>query len=313
MLIYTLRRLVLTIPVLLGASAIVFFLIYLVPGSPEAVLGGPDASAEDLAAIRERLQLDRPVYVQYVSYLGNVIQGDLGQSYYYKRSVTSLMVDALPATFELAVVAFCLSLVIAIPLGVFAAVKRNSWLDHISMTISVIGVSIPVFWLAIMLIYLFAVKLNWLPASGRGGPLWTWDGLSHILLPAISLSAMTMASVSRLTRSSMLEILHDDYIRTARAKGLGERAVLLSHALRSALIPVITIIGLQIAGLLSGSFITEIVFAWPGIGRLSVDAMFRRDYPLVQGTLLLVVVIFILVNLLVDILYSLIDPRIRLR
>jgi peptide/nickel transport system permease protein len=311
MLDFIIRRLAMAVPVLIGASIVIFLLIRLVPGDPAIAIAGPDASDEDLTQIRESMSLNDPIYVQYWTYISRAVQGDLGHSYYYKKDIMDMIRRTLPATLELSFVALIVSLALAIPAGVISAVRRNSWIDHGSMLVAVLGVSIPVFWLATMLIYVFAVRLKWLPASGRGGTLFSTSGVEHIVLPAISLGAIMMASTTRLTRGSMLEVLNDDYVRTARAKGLRERAVIVRHALRNAMIPVTTNVGLQIGSLLAGSFLTETVFAWPGIGRLSVDAMYRRDYPLVQGTLLLVVTGFILVNLLVDVLYVVLDPRIR--
>jgi len=307
---YVVQRILLTIPALLGATVLVFLLIHLAPGDPAVVLAGPDASAADLQRIRQSLALDQPYYAQYVRYLQHLLRGDLGQSYFYRDNIAKLVARTAPATVTLSAVALVFSLLVAIPIGILAATRRNSWVDHASMAMSVLGISVPVFWLGIMLIYLFAVSLNWLPASGRGGPIWTPDGLAHIVLPAVSLGVLLMASTTRLTRAAMLEVLQEDYIRTARAKGTRERAVLYRHALRNASITIVTNIGLQIGGLLSGAFLTETVFAWPGIGRLTVDAMFRRDYPLVQGALLMVVCGFIVVNLFVDLLYGLLDPRI---
>jgi peptide/nickel transport system permease protein len=307
---YGLRRILYTIPVLLAATFIIFMLIHLVPGDPASVIGGQEATQEELAVIRQRLGLDQPLPVQYFYYLRNLLRGDFGRSYYFKEDILKLIVETLPATLELSAVALILSLLVAIPLGVITATHRNSWIDRVSMVGAVIGISIPIFWLGIMLIYLFAVELDWLPASGRVEPLWSVEGLRHIILPAVSLASLMMASTTRLTRAAMLEVLQEDFIRTARAKGLRERSVIYGHALRNALIPVVTNVGLQVGFLLGGSFLTETVFAWPGIGRLSVEAMFRRDYPLVQGTLLMVVFFFVVVNLLVDLLYSVIDPRI---
>lgn len=310
---YAIRRVLSTLPVLLGASILVFFLIKLVPGDAAAAIGGPEMSKTDLQEIRVRLGLDKPLVVQYLTYMRRVLQGDLGHSYYYKENITKLVVQAMPATIELSFVSLLFSLIVSVPAGVLSATRRNSWIDYASMAGAVAGVSIPVFWLGIMLILLFAVHLGWLPASGRGGPLWTLDGWRHIILPAVSLGAIMMASTARLTRAAMLDVLKEDYVRTARAKGLTERAVVSAHALRNALIPVVTNIGLQIGGLLGGAFLTEVVFAWPGVGRLSVDAVFRRDYSLVQGTMLMVVLFFIAVNLIVDLLYTVLDPRISYR
>jgi len=285
---YAFRRILQVIPVLLVASFIIFMLIRLVPGDPAMAIVGRDTAAtnpEELEIIRQRLGLDKPLYVQYWIYLKGLLRGDLGYSYYYGQPISRLIIQTMPATFELSAVALLFSLLASIPVGILSATRRNSWLDRASMTGAVVGISIPIFWLGIMLIYLFAVELRWLPASGRGGPLWTVKGWRHILLPAASLGSMLMASTTRLTRAAMLEVLQQDYIRTARAKGLHERVVIYVHALRNALIPVVTNVGLQMGFLLGGSFLTETVFAWPGVGRLGVDAMFERDYPLIQGTM----------------------------
>ncbi len=307
---YVLQRLVYSIPVLIGATILIFLLIHLVPGDPAAAIAGPDAKPQDLEIIRTRMGLDRPLPIQYLGYVGRALRGDLGQSYFFKEDISRLILRTMPATLELSFAALLISLAVALPAGVISATRRNSWVDRSSMLLAVVGASIPAFWLGIVLIFLFAVGLGWLPASGRGGPLWTTAGLRHIILPALTLGALMMASTTRLTRAAMLEVLQEDYIRTARAKGVSEQVVVYRHALRNALIPIVTNLGLQIGALLAGSFLVETVFAWPGIGRLSVDALSRRDYPLIQGTMLMVVVFFIVVNLLVDLVYPLLDPRI---
>ena len=307
---YVLQRLVYSIPVLIGATILIFLLIHLVPGDPAAAIAGPDAKPQDLEIIRTRMGLDRPLPIQYLGYVGRALRGDLGQSYFFKEDISRLILRTMPATLELSFAALLISLAVALPAGVISATRRNSWVDRSSMLLAVVGASIPAFWLGIVLIFLFAVGLGWLPASGRGGPLWTTAGLRHIILPALTLGALMMASTTRLTRAAMLEVLQEDYIRTARAKGVSEQVVVYRHALRNALIPIVTNLGLQIGALLAGSFLVETVFAWPGIGRLSVDALSRRDCPLIQGTMLMVVVFFIVVNLLVDLVYPLLDPRI---
>jgi peptide/nickel transport system permease protein len=301
-----------TILVLLAASIIIFLMIHLVPGDPAAAIAGQAATEEQQQAIRERLGLDRSLIVQYSYYLANLLRGDLGRSYYFKEDISKLIIETFPATLELSAAALLFSLSVSIPIGVLSALRRNSWIDRVSMVGAVLGISIPIFWLGIMLIYLFAVELNWLPASGRAQKLWTVEGLKHIILPMISLGSIMMASTTRLTRASMLEVLQEDYIRTARAKGLLERMVVYRHAFRNALIPVVTNVGLQAGLLMGGAFLTETVFAWPGLGRLSVEAMFRRDYPLVQGTMLMMVFFIIIANLVVDLLYKVIDPRISI-
>ena len=305
-----LRRLIGSVPIAIGVALVVFLILRLVPGDPARVMLGADAQAADVERVRQQLGLDRPLWIQFALFLERAVRGDLGYSYYFKDSVLTLIWSTLPATIELAAVALAGAVLIAVPLGVVAALRRQTLADYGSMGLAVLGVAMPPFWLGILLIYLFGVKLRWLPTIGHGGPLWTLDGLRHVLLPAVTLGALMLASTTRLTRAAMLDVLGEDYVRTARAKGLGHRQVVYGHALRNALIPVVTNVGLQMGNLLGGAFLTETVFAWPGIGRLSVDAMFRRDYPLVQGTLLLVTLAFLLVNLLVDVLYLMIDPRI---
>lgn len=307
---FILIRILGLIPIALGVALVVFMMLRLVPGDPARVMLGADAPAEDVARVRHQLGLDRPLWIQFGLFVGRAVQGDLGYSYYFKDSVLSLIAGTLPATIELAAVALVGAVVIALPLGVVAALRRQTVVDYASMALAVLGVAMPPFWLGILLIYLFGVELRWLPSMGHGGPLWTLDGLRHIMLPAVTLGALMLASTTRLTRAATLEVLREDYVRTARAKGLRERQVIYGHVLRNALIPIVTNVGLQMGNLLGGAFLTETVFAWPGIGRLSVDAMFRRDYPLVQGTLLFITLVFLLVNLLVDVLYVLIDPRI---
>jgi len=308
---YVLRRLAEAVPTLVGASILVFLLIHLVPGDPALAYLGPDASAADVATLRHRLGLDHPLWTQYWLYATGALRGDLGQSYTYKAPILTLVFGALPNTLELSVAALAFSLVLAIPLGVAAALRPQTAVDYAGTSLAVAGVAVPVFWLAIMLIFVFAVRLHWLPASGMGGPPWTVDGLAHLTLPALSLGVGLTASTARLARASMLEVLDEDYVRTARAKGLRARVVTSHHALRNAMIPIVTNVSLQIGILLGGAFLTETVFAWPGVGRLAVDAMVRRDYPLLQGILLITIVFFILVNLLVDLAYPLLDPRIR--
>ena len=308
---YLLRRLAQAIPTLLGASVLVFALIHLVPGDPAFVYLGPDAHPEDVATLRHHLGLDRPLAVQYWLYVTHALRGDLGESYYYKDSIMRLVGGALPNTAELALAALAVSLLIALPLGLAAALRPQTAADYAATGVAVAGVAVPVFWLAIMLIFVFAVRLHWLPASGRGGPLWSPPGLAHLVLPALALGLGLAASTARLTRATVLDVLEEDYVRTARAKGLRPRTVTLRHALRNALIPIVTNVGLQIGILLSGAFLTETVFSWPGVGRLAVDAMVRRDYPLLQGVLLVTIVLFIVVNLAVDLAYPLLDPRLR--
>tara|TARA_B100000614_G_scaffold174226_1_gene155591 strand:+ start:1073 stop:2011 length:939 start_codon:yes stop_codon:yes gene_type:complete len=309
MISYILRRLVALIPVVLFLSLFVFAILKLTPGDPAAILAGPQASADVIELTRAKFGLDQPWYVQYVLMMQNLFTGQL-DSIYYGESVTALVLQRLPATLELGFVAMVIALIVAIPAGVIAAVRRNSIFDYASMGIALFGVSIPVFFTGILLIYVFAVTLQWLPASGYGGPIWTVEGLRHVIMPGFALSLVLMASTTRLTRSSMLEVLSEDYIRTARAKGAGEARVVVGHGLRNALIPIVTNIGNQFARLFAGAVLTETVFAWPGAGRLAINAIFRRDEPLVFATVLFLGLVYVVVNLLIDVLYTVINPRI---
>ncbi|WP_025322839.1 nickel ABC transporter permease [Deferrisoma camini] len=299
---YILKRLWHTVFVLLGISVISFFFIRL-SGDPVMLLLPQDATMQEIEEMRERLGLNDPLPVQYARFLGNAIQGDLGESLYYHTPALGLILERLPASLELAVAAMGIALAVAVPLGILSAVKRGSLLDLGSMVAALFGLSMPHFWLGIMMILLFSVKLGWLPTSGRG----TW---AQLVMPAVSLGMGLMAMFARLTRSVMLEILGLDYVRTARAKGLRERVVIGKHALKNALIPLVTVAGMQFGFLIGGTVIIETVFAWPGVGRLVVQSIFNRDYPLVQASVLVLAVIFVLVNLLVDLLYVYLDPRI---
>jgi peptide/nickel transport system permease protein len=304
-------RLLQLVPLLWVVVTLVFVPLRLIPGDPATVLLGVEATEEQRAAFRQRLGLDAPVHVQYLRYLGRLAHGDLGRSISYREEVAVLIGRTLPATLELAAAALGLAMLVAVPLGVLAAVFRGGWLDWLSTLLAVTGAAVPGFWLGVMLILLFSVSLGWLPSTGRAGPPWTADGLRHLVLPAATLALALVASTTRLTRSAMLEVLGDDYVRTARAKGLAERWVLGRHALRNALIPVVTNIGLQAGALLGGALLIETVYGWPGLGRLGVDAMLRRDFPLIQGVVLGAVGAFALVNLAVDCVYAGLDPRIR--
>lgn len=308
---YTIKKLMASIPVLLGVSIMVFMIMQLTPGDPARIIAGPEAYEEDIEAIRVRLGLNDPIHVQYLRFLGKAVQGDFGTSIRSGRVVSQELLNRFPYTIELAFFALLFAAVPAVFLGVMAAVRRNSFFDTFSMSTSLIGLSMPNFWLGIMLMLLFSLKLGWLPPSGRGGPIWTLEGFKHVLLPALTLGISAMATIARLTRSSMLEVLSLDYVRTARSKGLAERVVIYRHALRNAMIPVITIVGLQMGFLLGGSVITETVFNWPGIGVQLVQGINSRDFPVVQGGVLLVASVFVFVNLLVDLMYGLVDPRIR--
>jgi ABC-type dipeptide/oligopeptide/nickel transport system permease component len=301
---YIIRRLLIMIPVLLGVSLIIFTMVRVIPGDPAIILAGPHANKEQVDQIRTQLGLDRHPVVQYFSFLGDLVQGDLGRSTRTGLPVTREIMARLPNTVVLALTAIILASFLGVLTGIIAGVKQNSIFDHLSMMIALFGLSMPVFWLGLMLMLLFSIQLGWLPSVGA-------ESWKHLILPAITLGANSTAIIARMTRSSMLEVIRVDYIRTARAKGLTEKMVIWRHALKNALIPVVTVIGLQTGTLLGGAVLTEIVFAWPGIGRLLVEAILSRDYPVVQGLVLLVAIIFIFINLIVDLLYSYLDPRIR--
>jgi peptide/nickel transport system permease protein len=299
-----LRRSVATLGVILGVAVLVFLLIHLIPGDPVDVMLGESAQAADRAALRQAMGLDLPVPVQLINYLEGLARLDLGRSLYSQRPIIELLAERLPATLELTAVSLAFTLALALPLGLLAAARRDSAWDHGAMSFSLIGVSIPHFWLGPLLIMVFSLWLGWLPVSGREGP-------GAVILPALTLGMAMAAILARMIRSSVLEVLNEDYIRTAYAKGLSRRQVVLRHALPNALLPVITILGLQLGGLLAGAVITETVFSWPGIGLLTIEAIQSRDYPVVQACVLLISLTYVLVNSLTDLVYALIDPRIR--
>jgi peptide/nickel transport system permease protein len=303
--VYLVRRFLQSLLVLLGVSFVVFGILYLT-GDPALVLMPPDATIEDIAKFREQMGFNDPFLVQYARFLAGALRGDFGQSIRHGEPAFALVMERMPATFELAGAALIVALALAIPAGIISAVRRNSLMDYISTVIALLGQSMPTFWLGIMLILLFSVQLNVLPSSGRGG----WQ---HMLLPAVTLGLFTTARITRLTRSGMLEVLNQDYIRTARAKGVANPPVVWKHALKNAAIPIVTIVGIELGTLLGGSVITETIFAWPGVGRLSVQAINNRDYPVVQAAVFMLSTTFVLVNLVVDVLYTYLDPRIRLR
>jgi len=301
---YVLRRLVLAVPTLLGVTLVVFALIRLVPGDPARLVLGLQASEEEVQRLRVQLGLDQPLPVQYARFLARLLQGDLGRSVVTGEPVLREIGARLPATVQLAVTSTVVATLTGVAAGVVSATRQYSWWDYAVMTVALFGISLPVFWLGLMLMLLFSVHLRWLPAGGYGTP-------AHLVLPTVTLAAFSVAIIARMTRSSLLEVLHQDYVRTAWAKGLSSRAVVLRHALKNALIPVVTVIGLQFGGLLGGAILTETVFAWPGMGRLLVGAIVARDYPVVQGTVLVFAALFTLVNLAVDVLYAYVDPRIH--
>jgi len=304
---YLLRRLLQSLLVLLGVSAVVFLILHLT-GDPAILLLPQDATADDIARLRSQLGFNDPLIVQYLRFLRGAVQGNFGDSLRHGEPAMSLVLERLPATFELAGAGLLIALCLAIPAGILSAVRRNTAVDYVSTVVALLGQAMPTFWLGIMLILVFSVHLGWLPSSGRGG-----GDLQYLILPAVTLGLFTTARITRLTRSGMLEVLGQDYIRTARAKGVSEPPVVWKHALRNASIPIITIVGIELGTLLGGSVITETIFAWPGVGRLSVQAIFNRDYPVVQAAVFLLASTFVVVNFLVDITYTYLDPRIRFR
>jgi ABC-type dipeptide/oligopeptide/nickel transport system permease component len=303
---YVLRRILYSLFVLWGALTIIFIAIRIVPGDPAAMMLGPSATQDDVEELRGRLGLDDSLPRQYVTFLGDVARFDFGKSLWLNRPVTTSVTERIAATARLAGAAMILALLVSFPLGVLAALRPRSLLDRFVSFISLVGQSLPGFWLGIMLILVFARQLRWLPSSGS-------EGFKHLILPAVTLAMPLIGILTRLIRSGLLDVLYEDYIRTARAKGLSQRTVLTRHAMRNMLIPVVTVIGLQMGNLLGGAVIVETVFAWPGIGRLLVDAIFHRDYPLVQAAILFITASFIFINLLVDISYVYLDPRISLQ
>ncbi|HEY9675495.1 MAG TPA: ABC transporter permease [Waterburya sp.] len=331
---YILTRLLNLIPVLVGITLLVFLFLHLIPGDPAQILAGQRATPETVEAIRNQLGLNQPLPIQYFLFLGNLLRFNLGYSIISGTSIIQEIATRWPATFELSVVAIVMALILGIPAGVLAAVRKNSAIDNLTMSGSLLGVSMPVFWLGLLLIYLFAVNLRWLPPGLRISQeaalsfksitgfyvldallQLNWnvftDVLAHLILPGLTLSTIPLASIARITRSAMLEVLSQDYIRTARAKGVLERWVIFKHALNNALLPVVTIIGLQFGTLLGGAILTETIFSWPGIGSWIYEGILNRDYPVVQGGIIFVSISFVLINLLVDISYAFLDPRIQ--
>ena len=312
MLAYTIRRVLLAIPVMLMVATAVFLLLRLTPGDPAGVILGPEATEERRLALRRELGLEDPLPVQYVRWLGKAVQGDLGRSIFLNKPVTVALAERAQPTLLLTILALLVSVLIGLPAGVIAARARGSWLDLGTMGVAMVGIAMPTFWLGLNLIFIFAVLLRWLPVAGyqplSAGP---WEALRYLILPAITLGVAQGALLARMTRSMMLEVLDQDYVRTARAKGLTERAVVLRHALRNAFIPLMTVIGLSFAALMGGAVVTEQIFTIPGVGHLLIQAIGRRDFPLVQGTVLVIAALYVLINLAVDLLYAVVDPRIR--
>jgi len=300
---FLLRRLLLLAPTLLGAVSLVFVLIHLIPGDPVEVMLGETATAADKEALRQSLGFDRPLATQYRSFLINLATGDLGRSLYEPASVVQIIRARLPATLQLAFCAMVAAILISFPLATVAAVRRGSWIDRAALSFSLLGLSLPNFWLGPLLMIVFSIHLGWTPVSGRGG-------LVHLFLPAITLGLGMAAILVRILRASLLQVIHQDYVQTARAKGLQESRVWLKHVLRNAMLSVITIMSLQFGGLLAGSLITETIFSWPGIGRLTVQAIQTRDYPLVQGCVLVIATSYVLLNFITDLVYKWVDPRV---
>ena len=304
MLRYFIRRVFLAVPVLLGVATLVFSLIHLVPGDPAQAMLGDGAAPQDVAELRASLGLDRPLFAQYVTFLRHAVTGDLGVSFRTGQPVTTMIAERVPATAELAFAAMLVAVVVAIPLGVIAAVWRGTAVDYGAMTFALAGVSIPNFWLGPLMAILFAVELGWLPVSGRGS-------VANLVLPAFSLGLALAAILARMTRASLLDELNELYVRAARARGVSRTRSIASHALRNSLVPLLTIIALQFGAVLTGAVITETIFAWPGIGRLLIQSIGFRDYPMVQGCILLIAVTYVTVNLVTDLMYGVLDPRIR--
>lgn len=334
MISYIIRRLIMLIPVLIGMSILVFSIVHLIPGDPAKAILGEKASEETLENMREELGLNDPLIVQYKDYMSGLLKGDLGTSIRTKVPISEEIKPYLAATIELTVFAILFAIIVGVNAGIIAAWKHNSWFDYIAMLIALIGVSMPVFWLGLMEQWIFAQELHWLPSMGRTDVVSSvepvtnflifdtlragnWEGfkevMRHLLLPGIALGTIPMAIIARMTRSSMLEVMNSDYIRTARAKGVSQFFLVYKHALKNATIPVLTVIGLQTGFLLGGAVLTETIFSWPGVGKYLYDAIGFRDYPVIQSGILVIAIMFVLVNLIVDILYSIIDPRIRYR
>jgi peptide/nickel transport system permease protein/oligopeptide transport system permease protein len=304
MLQYVVKRLLSTIPVLLGISLLLFFMLRMLPGDPAQVMAGQMASPEDIKLIHHQLGLDRPIIVQYGLFLSRLVRFDLGRSARTQNPVIEEVWARLPNTVVLAVAAITLACLFGIPAGIISATRPYTWIDYLFTSMALFGISMPVFWLGLMLIVIFSLVLHWLPAGGIG----SWK---HVILPSFTLAAFVVAFITRMTRASMIEALSQDYTTTARSKGLKEGVVIVKHALKNALIPIITVVGLQFGLLLGGAVLTETVFAWPGLGRLIVDSILARDYPVIQGTILIFGLLYILVNLFVDLMYAYVDPRIR--
>ncbi|WP_096436412.1 ABC transporter permease [Alteribacter populi] len=332
MIAYTIRRLLMLIPVLIGMSLITFSIIHLIPGNPAQTILGEQATPQAIASLEEQLGINEPYFVQYGNYMAGLVQGDLGTSLRTRSEISTEIRPYLAATIELTIFAMIFAVVVGVNAGIISAWKQNSWFDYLSMLIALVGVSMPIFWLGLMEQWIFAQELGWLPAFGRGNPRdpvettthfylidtllngrpdqW-WASFKHLILPGIALGTIPMAIIARMTRSSMLEVLRNDYIRTIQAKGSRTFAVIYRHGFKNAVIPVLTVVGLQTGTLLGGAILTETIFSWPGIGRYVYEAIGNRDYPVIQSGILVIATMFVLINLIVDLLYSYIDPRIK--
>jgi peptide/nickel transport system permease protein len=332
MMAYTIRRILMLIPVLIGMSIITFAVVHAIPGDPARTIAGDKATPQQLQEIRHSLGLDKPFYIQYFHYLSDLLQGDLGTSLITKRPIAEEIGPFLAATAELALAAMLIAVFFGVNLGILSAWRQNSWLDYGGMMLALIGVSVPVFWLGLMEQWFFAQEMGWLPSNGRVDPRLEIEGITnfyvldafitgdfdllgdvflHLILPAVALGTIPMSIIARITRSSMLEVMRSDYIRTARAKGLSEFWVIYKHALKNAFIPILTVAGLQMGMLLGGAVLTETIFSWPGVGRYIYDAINQRNYPVIQSGILVLATIFVIINLIVDLLYAWIDPRIQ--
>lgn len=329
---YIIKRLLALIPILIGVAVIVFLIVHLIPGDPAQTMLGERATDQALERLREQMGLNDPLPVQFWRYVKDLLRGDLGRSIMSNNPVSTELAQRFPATLELSFFAMMFAVFVGVPAGIFASINQNSWFDNLSMLIALMGVSMPIFWLGLMFIWLFAVELGWFPPSSRIGVglefspitnLYVIDSilqfnfaalknvLHHLFLPAVALGTIPMAIIARMTRSSMLEVLKKDYIRTAYAKGLKRKIVIFKHALKNAMVPIITVVGLQFGVLLGGAVMTETIFSWPGLGKYLVDAIYARDFPIVQGGILFFAGVFVIVNLIVDLSYALVDPRIQ--
>jgi len=308
---YVLKRLLWFVPLIFLVQTLLFFLLAVIPGDISVLIATPNAPPETIEALREELGLNRPLIIQYLDYVTSVFRGDMGKSFIFRLPVSEVVLGRLVNSLELVTVGMIVAVVVGIPLGVIAAIKKDSLYDRSICTGVLFGISMPLFFIELMVILIFGLYLEWLPVSQRGGPIWTVEGLRHIILPSLCLASICLAMIVRLTRSSMLDVLSEDYILTARSKGLKERVVILTHALKNAMIPVITVIGLQYGFLFGNAVVTEVIFDWPGIGRLAYESIIMRDFPLIRGAVLSIALIFIVINLLIDLIYLRLDPRIE--